>query len=39
MTLIPTFFFGSSAGKVVDLEKLHGTEGFPEWTEGIFDGP
>ena len=27
----PGFFSGSSAGKVVDLEKLHGTDRFPEW--------
>ena len=36
---MPTFFFGSSAGKVADLQKLHGTGGFPEWTENIFGSP
>jgi hypothetical protein len=33
MTLLPTFFSGSSAAEVVDLVKLPDTESIPRWPE------
>ena len=38
MTLIPTFLGSTSASKVVELEKLHRSDRFPEWAESIFSG-
>ena len=32
-TLLPTFFIGSSAAEVVELEKLPDSESFPRWPD------
>ena len=38
-TLTPTSDHRGVAGKVVEREKLHRCDRFPEWTESIFDAP